>query len=157
MVRILPDGLQEDTWQKQSGYFEDAATGATRYLEGTLPNGWLLHATASFLIANFGTDCLEVMLHNGESEVLGDSIDGQPTGKVNFHVVSPKALTLAGCAESVANWFGQEAHIRYRGTSGASWCRQETQPSPGIISRDHPIAVLGRPAGYSVTSPDIVP
>lgn len=31
----------------------------------------------------------------------------------NFHVVSPAALTLRGYAESMAAWFGQEAHLRY--------------------------------------------
>jgi len=31
----------------------------------------------------------------------------------SFHVVSPAALTLRGYAESVARWFGQEAHLRF--------------------------------------------
>jgi nucleoside-diphosphate-sugar epimerase len=31
----------------------------------------------------------------------------------SFHVVSPAALSLAGHAESVAGWFGQEAKIRF--------------------------------------------
>ncbi len=31
----------------------------------------------------------------------------------SFHVVSPAALTLQGYAESVAEWFGQEARIRF--------------------------------------------
>jgi nucleoside-diphosphate-sugar epimerase len=31
----------------------------------------------------------------------------------SFHVVSPKALTLSGYAESVAEWFGKKANIRY--------------------------------------------
>jgi len=31
----------------------------------------------------------------------------------SFHVVSPAALTLRGYAESMAGWFGQEAHLRF--------------------------------------------
>jgi len=31
----------------------------------------------------------------------------------SFHVVSPAALSLAGYAEAVAGWFGQEARIRF--------------------------------------------
>jgi nucleoside-diphosphate-sugar epimerase len=31
----------------------------------------------------------------------------------SFHVVSPAALTLRGYAESLAAWFGQEAHLRF--------------------------------------------
>jgi nucleoside-diphosphate-sugar epimerase len=31
----------------------------------------------------------------------------------SFHVVSPAALTLRGYAESVAEWFGQTAHLRF--------------------------------------------
>lgn len=31
----------------------------------------------------------------------------------SFHVVSPAALSLAGYAQSVAAWFGREAHIRF--------------------------------------------
>ncbi len=31
----------------------------------------------------------------------------------SFHAVSPAALTLRGYAESMADWFGQPAHLRY--------------------------------------------
>ncbi len=31
----------------------------------------------------------------------------------SFHVVSPAALSLRGYAEAMANWFGQEARLRY--------------------------------------------
>jgi nucleoside-diphosphate-sugar epimerase len=31
----------------------------------------------------------------------------------SFHVVSPAAMTLRGYAESVADWFGQSAHLNY--------------------------------------------
>ena len=36
------------------------------------------------LIANFGSDCPEIMSRDGESRVLADTIDGRPIGKVNF-------------------------------------------------------------------------
>lgn len=31
----------------------------------------------------------------------------------SFHVVSPAAVSMAGYAESVASWFGRDAHIRF--------------------------------------------
>src|SRR5262245_32257757 len=61
VVRITPDGKQEITTQKRSAHFKDADSEATRYLEGTLPNGMAFARNGDFLIANFGTDCLEIM------------------------------------------------------------------------------------------------
>ena len=84
VVRIAPDGTQQLTTQTRSGQFEGAASEASRYLEGTLPNGMAFADNGDFLIANFGTDCLEIMSRDGQSRVLADSIDGEPIGKVNF-------------------------------------------------------------------------
>src|SRR5579864_5896234 len=84
VVRILPDGSQNITTQKRSAHFADASSEANRYLQGTLPNGLAFARNGDFLIANFGTDCLEVMSRDGKSKVVADRIDGQPIGKVNF-------------------------------------------------------------------------
>ncbi|MFL6416462.1 MAG: SMP-30/gluconolactonase/LRE family protein, partial [Bryobacteraceae bacterium] len=84
VVQIKPDGTQKIVIQGTSGFFSDAGTEATRYLEGTLPNGLAFAKNGDFLISNFGTDRLELMTRNGESRVLADSIDGAPIGKVNF-------------------------------------------------------------------------
>ena len=84
VVRLEPDGRQEIVTQKQSGHFQRAGSEATRYLEGTLPNGLAFDRNGDFLISNFGTDCLELMSRDGTSKVIASSIDGQPMGKVNF-------------------------------------------------------------------------
>src|SRR5207249_7603378 len=59
VVRLCPDGSQEIVTQKRSGHFQTAGTEASRYLEGTLPNGLAFDRDGNFLISNFGTDCLE--------------------------------------------------------------------------------------------------
>jgi len=84
VVRILPDGTQEITRQTRSDYFEGATGEATRYLEGTLARGMAFARSDDFLIANFGTDCLEAMSRDGQSRVVADSIDLQPMGKVGI-------------------------------------------------------------------------
>ena len=104
VIRILPDGTQEVTRQKRSGSFEDAASEATRYLEGTLPNGMAFARYGDFLIANFGTDCLEVMSRSGELKVLADSINGQPIGKVNFVLRDSKDRLWVTVSTKVKNW-----------------------------------------------------
>jgi sugar lactone lactonase YvrE len=52
--------------------------------EGTLPNGLAFARNGDLLIANFGTDVLEVMTRDGQSRIICDSIDGMSLGKVNF-------------------------------------------------------------------------
>jgi hypothetical protein len=50
-------------------------------LTGTLPNGLAFARNGDFLIANFGTDRLEVMTRSGETRVLAETIDGEPVGR----------------------------------------------------------------------------
>ena len=45
---------------------------------------WPLTPLATFLIANFGTDHIELMTRDGHSKTLYTEIDGQPLGKTNF-------------------------------------------------------------------------
>lgn len=85
VVRINPDGSQELILQSglktnEASSFED------RYINtvGSLPNGLAFDENGDFLIANFGTDQLEIMKRNGQSRVLLDNIDGRPIGKANF-------------------------------------------------------------------------
>jgi gluconolactonase len=84
VARIAVDGTQTIITQKRSESFSGADSEATRYLTGTLPNGLAFAADGTFLISNFGTDCLEAMTRDGDTQVLADNIDGQPVGKVNF-------------------------------------------------------------------------
>jgi gluconolactonase len=85
VVRIDADGRQELILQ--SGLETNVATSfEDRYINtmGSLPNGLAFDQNGDFLIANFGTDQLELMSRSGESRVLLDNIDGKPIGKANF-------------------------------------------------------------------------
>lgn len=51
---------------------------------GSLPNGLAFDPHGDIIIANIGTDRVELLKRNGDSQVLFDQIDGKPLGKVNF-------------------------------------------------------------------------
>jgi sugar lactone lactonase YvrE len=104
VVRIAPDGSQQIIAQKRSEHFRDAGSEATRYLQGTLPNGLAFDRNGDFLIANFGTDCLEVMSRDGASTVLADTIDGQPVGKVNFVLRDSRDRIWITVSTRIVNW-----------------------------------------------------
>ncbi|HTT96823.1 MAG TPA: SMP-30/gluconolactonase/LRE family protein, partial [Rhizomicrobium sp.] len=78
VMHIRPDGSQALI---TTG---DAGAGAQNLVEGTLPNGLAFARNGDILIANFGTDVLEVMARDGARRTLYDSIDGKRLGKVNF-------------------------------------------------------------------------
>ena len=84
VVRIGPDGQQDLIAQQSDRAFDLDADPAGSLLGGTLPNGLALASNGGFLIANFGTDRLELMDDDGVTQVLLSDIDGKPMGKVNF-------------------------------------------------------------------------
>lgn len=89
VTRIAPDGTQQFIGQRADARFAAAAIDSAeafeaKFTQGTLPNGLAFAANGDFLIANFGTDCLELMSRDGRTRTLHDRIDGQPIGKVNF-------------------------------------------------------------------------
>jgi gluconolactonase len=104
VARINPDGTQQIVTQKRSASFSGAPNDADRYLTGTLPNGLAFAADGSFLISNFGTDCLESMTRDGETRVLADSIDGQPVGKVNFVLRDSQDRIWITVSTRIKNW-----------------------------------------------------
>jgi sugar lactone lactonase YvrE len=104
VVRLCPGGRQSIVTQKRSGHFQQAGSEASRYLEGTLPNGLAFARSGDFLISNFGTDCLELMSRDGTSRVLADSIDGQPIGKVNFVLRDSKDRIWITVSTRIKNW-----------------------------------------------------
>jgi gluconolactonase len=104
VVHLLPGGQQQTITQRQSGHFGDARTEASRYLEGTLPNGLAFAENGDILIANFGTDRLELMTRTGESRVLADHIDGEPIGKVNFVLRDSKNRIWITVSTKIKNW-----------------------------------------------------
>jgi gluconolactonase len=85
VMRIDPDGAQtliaQDTPRPAAG-----ADFESRYVQtqGSLPNGLAFDKDGNFLIANFGTDSLELMTRAGESRTLLSSLNGEPLGKTNF-------------------------------------------------------------------------
>jgi gluconolactonase len=104
VMKILPDGAQELITATVSPQFEGADNEAARYLQGTLPNGLAFASNGDFLIANFGTDRLEVMSRDGGTKLLADSIDGQPIGKVNFVLRDSKDRIWITISTKTKNW-----------------------------------------------------
>lgn len=90
--------------QQQSAHFTLAGSDATRYLEGTLPNGLAFARNGDFLISNFGTDRLELMQRDGVSRVLADRVDGEPVGKVNFVLRDSKDRIWVTISTRIKNW-----------------------------------------------------
>ena len=84
VMHIRPDGSQKLIAQEHFRNVETKTDEVTRFTEGTLPNGLAFARDGSIYIANFGTDCLELMMRDGKTRVLVDSVDGEPIGKVNF-------------------------------------------------------------------------
>lgn len=84
VVRIASDGSQEIISQDHETDFATAGDDATRFVAGTLPNGLAFESNGDILISNFGTDCLERMTRDGKTELIFDTLDGEPIGKVNF-------------------------------------------------------------------------
>jgi gluconolactonase len=84
VMQIRPDGSQSLITQRLDSHFNPAGDAGKSLLSGTLPNGLAFSRDGQFLIANFGTDRLEIMSRAGESRILMDQIDGRPLGKVNF-------------------------------------------------------------------------
>lgn len=104
VMRIAPDGSQQIIKQERSQHFHNASDEASRYLTGTLPNGLAFASNGDFLIANFGTDCLEVMTRDGRSRVLADSIEGEPIGKVNFALRDSRDRIWVTVSTRIKNW-----------------------------------------------------
>ena len=104
VVHLEPDGRQRIITQRLSGHFAGVESEASRYLEGTLPNGLAFAENGDILIANFGTDRLEVMTRTGESRVLADHIDGQPIGKVNFVLRDSRNRIWITISTRIKNW-----------------------------------------------------
>ncbi|MEM9104886.1 MAG: SMP-30/gluconolactonase/LRE family protein [Pseudomonadota bacterium] len=104
VVHIRPDGSQSLITQSEESGFADAADDASRFTEGTLPNGLAFARNGDILISNFGTDRLEVMTRRGETTVLHDTIDGAPIGKVNFVLRDSKDRIWLTVSTRIPNW-----------------------------------------------------
>jgi sugar lactone lactonase YvrE len=104
VVRLGQDGGQTIVTQTVSDHFQTAASDAHRFLHGTLPNGLAFDRNGDFLVANFGTDRLELMGRDGATRVLADAIDGVPVGKVNFVLRDSRDRIWITISTKVTNW-----------------------------------------------------
>src|ERR1700737_1240918 len=104
VMQIRPDGRQTLIAQKPDSHFDITRDAGKSLLSGTLPNGLAFARNGDFLIANFGTDCFEVMTRDGKSKVIADRIDGQPIGKVNFVLRDSKDRIWITVSTKVRNW-----------------------------------------------------
>jgi sugar lactone lactonase YvrE len=104
VVKISPDGRQEIITQTFDGSFTHAADDASRFTEGTLPNGLAFAENGDILISNFGTDVLEIMSRDGQTKLLYDRIDGQPIGKVNFVLRDSQNRIWLTISTRIKNW-----------------------------------------------------
>ncbi|HEY2601588.1 MAG TPA: SMP-30/gluconolactonase/LRE family protein [Thermoleophilaceae bacterium] len=86
VMRIAPDGSQRLVAQLAESDGGGAVPGSVEsvILEGTLPNGLAFAPNGDFVIANFGTDAVELMTREGATQTLYTEIDGEPIGKANF-------------------------------------------------------------------------
>ena len=104
VVHIRPDGSQDLIAQRHQTSFAGARDDASRFTEGTLPNGLAFARDGSIYISNFGTDCLEIMSRDGETRVLVDNIDGRPIGKVNFVLRDSRDRLWLTVSTQIRNW-----------------------------------------------------
>lgn len=104
VVRIMPDGRQTLITQRYTTTFAEAKDDASRFTQGTLPNGLAFAKNGDILIANFGTDVLEVMDRSGSTRILYDNIDGMPIGKVNFVLRDSKNRLWLTISTRIRNW-----------------------------------------------------
>ncbi len=104
VVKIEPGGSQTIITQAHQAAFAGADDAARKFTEGTLPNGLAFAENGDILIANFGTDCLELMTRSGETKVLHDSIDGNPIGKVNYVLRDSRNRIWMTVSTKITNW-----------------------------------------------------
>ena len=71
---------------------------------GSLPNGLALDAEGNVVIANIGTDRVELLERSGDLRVLLDQIDGKPLGKVNFVLRDSKDRLWVTVSTRISPW-----------------------------------------------------
>ncbi len=86
VMRIMPDGSQQLVTPSIERPTDAAVSYENRYVQaqGSLPNGLAFAENGDFIIANWGTDAVEIMTRDGRMRTLYTEIDGQPLGKANF-------------------------------------------------------------------------
>jgi len=104
VMRIAPGGEQVLLAQNYGHALPKAGDEVSRLTTGTLPNGLAFSAKGDFLVANFGTDALEIMDRSGETQTLFDTIDGIPIGKVNFVIRDSRDRIWITVSTRIKDW-----------------------------------------------------
>ena len=84
VMQVRPDGTQQLVIPKESQ--RDVHGDATSLIlsNDTLPNGLAINRRGDFVIADFGTNSIDLLQRDGHKRTLYTQIDGQPLGKTNF-------------------------------------------------------------------------
>jgi sugar lactone lactonase YvrE len=104
VTHIRHDASQTLIAQKVQSGFSDTTDEAHKFTSGTLPNGLAFARNGDLLISNFGTDRLELMTRTGKSEVLHDTLNGRPIGKVNFVLRDSKDRVWITVSTTIFSW-----------------------------------------------------
>lgn len=104
VMHIRPDGSQTLIAQNVASGFANTTDEVSKFTSGTLPNGLAFARNGDILVSNFGTDRLELMTRTGESEILHDTLNGRPIGKVNFVLRDRKDRVWITVSTTISNW-----------------------------------------------------
>ncbi|MBB3178231.1 SMP-30/gluconolactonase/LRE family protein [Variovorax sp. Sphag1AA] len=85
-MRISTDGQQQLVVPFDAASPDAAIDFDSRYVQshGSLPNGMAFLPGGEIVVANWGTDSVDVMTREGQVRRLFDRLDGEPLGKANF-------------------------------------------------------------------------
>jgi len=136
VMRIEPDGSQRLIVPTRAEGAAAQDSFADRYVmaKGSLPNGLALMENGDILIANWGTDSVELLTAEGTLRTLYTEIDGRPIGKANFVMRDSKGRTWL----TVTTQHGDEVARRLAEAGAQPFEEQKTLMS--IELRDHPRA-----------------
>ncbi len=121
VVKMNHSGLQEvinpllDTQQGRMTHDSDADKARYITAQGSLPNGLCFDTKGNIIIANWGTNHLELMTRDGKLQTLVTTIDGQPLGKANFPLRDSKGRIWFTVTTRTEPWSDQ---INTRATDG---------------------------------------
>jgi sugar lactone lactonase YvrE len=104
VMRIASDGSQTLIAQQPTEGVQASVAPEKLLMGGTLPNGLAFDRDGNILIANFGTDAIELMTRSGQSRLLYDAIDGQPLGKTNFVLSDSKGRIWFTVTTRLSPW-----------------------------------------------------
>ncbi len=105
LVHIRPDGSQRIVTQSGPGAFDSSKVPeAVRLTQGSLPNGLAFARNGDIVIANFGTDRLELTRRDGHTTIIVDKLGGKEIGKVNFVLRDSKDRLWITVSTRIKDW-----------------------------------------------------